>query len=194
MATSKAVIKKVVNHDSLSISAKFPSGASFRFSVTRSGERLMVAFSNDDTEANRQSLIMQKFAQCKGEETYLDVINRLEKVCEDCKSGSEVITKIEALSSLTMKTSVTNPINTLDEAKAFLTELHKNGESYHPEDDAHHIDWHTEKEPTDFEKDMLNERMIDIYNIPENAGKSNSDLGFDPCLFVMELDGHVMEN
>lgn len=39
-----------------------------------------------------------------------------------------------------MKTNLPAAITTIDEAKAFLTELHANGESYHPEDDAHDVE------------------------------------------------------
>jgi len=35
-----------------------------------------------------------------------------------------------------MKTTLPDSITTIDEAKKFLTDLHKNGESYNPEDNA----------------------------------------------------------
>lgn len=37
------------------------------------------------------------------------------------------------------KTNVPDGIKTIEEAKTFLTELYKNGEAYHPEDDANEI-------------------------------------------------------
>lgn len=40
-----------------------------------------------------------------------------------------------------MKTTLPTAINTIEEAKTFLTELNTNGEAYHPEDDAHDIIW-----------------------------------------------------
>lgn len=79
-----------------------------------------------------------------------------------------------------MKTVLPKEINTVDEAKKFLFELLANGESYHPEDDAHDIIWATpagQQAPTDAEKDQLNDLMSDIYELD----------GFDPCGYLIDM-------
>ncbi len=85
-----------------------------------------------------------------------------------------------------MKTNLPNGIGTIDQAKAFLTELHRNGESFHPEDDATDILW-TCDEPTLAEQESLNALMHDIYHLPGNDG-SHVNMVFDPCEFLLELD------
>ena len=85
-----------------------------------------------------------------------------------------------------MKTNIPSQITTVEEAKVFLTDLHKNGETFHPEDDAHDIIWE-EVEVSDEEKDALNNAMIDIYNLPGNDGKHDNSIEFDPCGFLLGL-------
>lgn len=81
-----------------------------------------------------------------------------------------------------MKTTLPNKITTLEEAKAFLTDLFNNGESYDPMEDAHDINW-ANCEPTDEEKDQLNELISDIYDLPPlDNGKS-----FDAAKFWWDL-------
>ena len=87
-----------------------------------------------------------------------------------------------------MKTVLPNEIKTVEEAKAFLTALHENGESYHPEDNAHGIAWGSipsDQIPTKEECDKLNKLMRDIYNLPGNEKGPN--LAFDPCGFFLDL-------
>lgn len=48
------------------------------------------------------------------------------------------------------------------------------------------IDWET-VEVSDQEKDALNNAMIDIYNLPENDGRHDSSIIFDPCGFLLSL-------
>jgi hypothetical protein len=85
-----------------------------------------------------------------------------------------------------MKTIIPETISSIEEAEKFLTDLHNNGETYHPEDDAHMIDWET-VEVSDQEKDALNNAMIDIYNLPGNDGRHDSSIIFDPCGFLLSL-------
>lgn len=92
-----------------------------------------------------------------------------------------------------MKTVLPDKISTIEEAKAFLTELHKNKEDFHPEDDAHTIVWgeiaKQDDEPTPAECDQLNKLMEDIYALPENMyGRKYVDVVFDPCDFLLSLD------
>ena len=75
-----------------------------------------------------------------------------------------------------MKTNLDQPITNADEAKAYLTELFNNGESYHPEDDANDIIW-TDFEPTEEELNRLNENMELVYKVAD----------FDPCGFLLKL-------
>lgn len=87
-----------------------------------------------------------------------------------------------------MKTHLPDSIKTIDEAKAFLTELYNNDEHFHPEDDAHGIIWNSCEEPTKEECDKLNDLMCDIYNLPGNDGKHDNSIAFCPCGFLLELD------
>lgn len=79
-----------------------------------------------------------------------------------------------------MKTKLPNQIKTVKEAKAFLTELIINDESYHPEDNANDVFLGTIKNErgilTKAECDQLNKLMDDIYDLPN---------GFDPCRFIL---------
>lgn len=84
-----------------------------------------------------------------------------------------------------MKTKLPDAINTIDEAKQFLTDLHNNGEAFHPEDNAHDIIWNgmnVSNVPTPAECDQLNKLMNDIYNLPGNDG-DHANPEFDPCGF-----------
>ena len=75
-----------------------------------------------------------------------------------------------------MRTKLPESITTVKQAEKFLTELDSNGESFHPEDDAHDIVWHnTEVSPK--ECDKLNKLMDDIHKIS----------GFNPCEFLLKL-------
>ena len=47
-----------------------------------------------------------------------------------------------------MKTHLPTSIKTIPEARDFLTALYTNGESFHPEDDAHTIEWDLCEAPT----------------------------------------------
>ncbi len=81
-----------------------------------------------------------------------------------------------------MKTILPESITTVDEAKAFLTELVKNGEHFHPEDDA-----------TDFlmftkdEGEKLNILMDQIYNLKGNDGRHSGEMIFCPCEFILDF-------
>jgi hypothetical protein len=78
-----------------------------------------------------------------------------------------------------MKTTLPSKITTVEEAKEFLTALFDNNESYHPEDDAHDIDW-TTCEPTEEEKEQLNKLMGNMYGL-------NGEPFFDPCAFLWDM-------
>ena len=84
-------IKKSIGFDRMSITAKFPSGANFRYFICRSCEKLEVAFSNDSIELKEQSKIFAGWVKLRNGETNIDVFNRLEELCKKCKSGKELI-------------------------------------------------------------------------------------------------------
>lgn len=89
-----------------------------------------------------------------------------------------------------MNTVLPKSISTVDEAKTFLTELVKNGESFHPEDDAHDIEWLSvpvENRPTPAECNQLNKLMEDIYDLPGNDGKHDDSILFCPCGFILKI-------
>ena len=88
-------VKRVNGFDRMSLSAKFPSGASLKFSVGRSGEKLELAFSNDSAELKIQSKIVSKWLDFKEGEKNEDRFNRLEALCKKCKSGKEFMTHIQ---------------------------------------------------------------------------------------------------
>jgi len=91
----EAKISKKYGFDTMSISAKFPSGASYKFTAGRSGERLMMAFSNDDMESKVQMRIFQNFMKFQPKETNEGRFNRLEELTKKCSSGKALIKLME---------------------------------------------------------------------------------------------------
>lgn len=91
------------------------------------------------------------------------------------ENGPRLLTKLPA------------EIKTIEAARAFLSELNKNGEAYHPEDDAHEVDFlnlDEDSRPTDHERDQLNKLMADIYALPGNENPPH--LTFDPCQYLLD--------
>lgn len=82
-----------------------------------------------------------------------------------------------------MKTVLPNTIETIEQAKAYLTDLYNNGEAYHCEDSAEGIDWALpqDQQPTATECQQLNKLMRQIYKVAKGTD-------FDPCGFLLELD------
>lgn len=83
-----------------------------------------------------------------------------------------------------MKTTLPKEINSVEQAKTFLTELVKNDEQFHPEDDATDLvgDAFTKEEG-----EQLNKLMRDIYNLDGNNG-NHATPKFDPCEFILSLE------
>ena len=79
----------------MSLSAKFPTGGTFKYSVGRSGERLEVCFSNDDNtlcgETNSFKLWL-KLYENNGER--FEALENLLKAQGGCKSGKQVIARM----------------------------------------------------------------------------------------------------
>lgn len=61
MKVKATTIKKVIKHDSMLFDAKFPSGAQITWSITRSGERLSLALSNDPAVFKYQAKIIKSY-------------------------------------------------------------------------------------------------------------------------------------
>lgn len=84
-----------------------------------------------------------------------------------------------------MKTNLNRTILTNQDAIDFLVELHRNGEAYHPEDDAHDIVWHhCDTEPSWDECEKLNDLMDDVYQ----------NTNIDPCAVYLnyEMNGYCL--
>jgi hypothetical protein len=79
-----------------------------------------------------------------------------------------------------MKTVLPSSIQTVAEAKEFLTALYDNNEVYHPEDNAFDIDWKTTTVSHE-EAEQLNKLMDDIYKLKDE---------FDACEFLLELEAN----
>lgn len=91
-----------------------------------------------------------------------------------------------------MKTVLPAEIKTIEQAKTFLTDLYNNGESFHPEDSAHDIVWGACETPSFEDRQQLDVLMESIYDLPGNDGR-HINLAFCPCGFLLDLDGHIIE-
>lgn len=80
-----------------------------------------------------------------------------------------------------MKTLLPATISNIEEAKKFLTDLIENDECYHPEDNAHEINWQSNDIPQESDCDLLNKLMLDIYKLED----------FDPCEFILNYNHKV---
>lgn len=77
-----------------------------------------------------------------------------------------------------MKTRIPDEIESMEDVRAYLTELHSNNEAYHPEDDARELDFGPE------DGARLNAAMRKVYAVCEAHGE-------DPCEILLTLGGHV---
>jgi hypothetical protein len=88
-------VHKKMGHDVMKIEFFFPSGASLKFRIGRSGETLEVAFSNDQATLKEQTKKIQKWLDFQeGEKTNQDRFDRLEKIGKQASSGAEFMTLI----------------------------------------------------------------------------------------------------
>lgn len=87
-----AQIKTRINHDSMWISCKFPSGANFKYRVTRYNSTLEFAFSNDDSEAKTQMKIFNDWIKRNHTSSYGNLFKDLQSLCETCNTGQQLIT------------------------------------------------------------------------------------------------------
>jgi len=91
-----------------------------------------------------------------------------------------------------MKTILPQSINTINEAKSFLTALCSNNEAYHPDDNAHDIGIY-DPATNHFimlfnpaECDQLNKLMADIFNLEGNDNIHK--MAFDPYEWILYSD------
>lgn len=84
---------------------------------------------------------------------------------------------------MAFKTILPNAITSVAEAKKYLKELCKNGESYHPDDPAKDIVWSCD-EPTAKQKKQLDKLMTDIFSLKE----VQNNFEFDPYGFILGED------
>lgn len=71
-----------------------------------------------------------------------------------------------------MRTNLDRKINSLQDAHDYMRDLHKNGELYHFDDDAHKIDWeHTVCSPEEADKvNYLRDRVWEFDQDPHQLG------------------------
>lgn len=82
-----------------------------------------------------------------------------------------------------LKTKLPDTIASFDQAKQYLTDLHNNGEAYHPEDSAGDcLEGISEADAA-----HMDTLMIRVYI-------HFTDAKADPCKFLLDLDGHIMED
>ena len=77
-----------------------------------------------------------------------------------------------------IQTTITEPINGTEGAKAFLHDLYRNDELFGPDDDARYVDF--DKEVTDDDRNLLNFRM-------EEAIEAFEERDWDITEYVEEL-------
>jgi len=88
---------KKYTHDKMSLTAKFPTGGTLHFSVGRGGERLEVAFSNNDAELKEQTETVKEFVKFRYKEVNQGRFDRLESLLNaqgGCKSGRGVVARM----------------------------------------------------------------------------------------------------
>lgn len=114
-------------------------------------------------------------------QTLVTVTNSEKEAKQKAKKAGLVRSFVQPINGI--KTLLPSEIKTVEGAKAFLTELHKNGESYHFEDSARDIEG---KEGNPIfsidEANRLDELMEQIYAI------SREQDFFNPCEFLIELE------
>ena len=86
-----ANIKSRVNHDSMWISCTFPSGGNFKYRVTRYDSRLTIAFSDNEPEGKLQMETFQAWLKRTHTTSYGNLFKELERICNTCTSGKELI-------------------------------------------------------------------------------------------------------
>lgn len=76
-----------------------------------------------------------------------------------------------------MNTILPESITSVSEAKKYLSDLHHNGEAYHPDDDAHDVLFQT-CNPSSVQRDKMNYLMSQVFTFDS----------LDPYAFLIDLN------
>jgi hypothetical protein len=91
----KKKITKTVTHDRLAVKAQYPSGGTFTFSITRSGDRLAWGGSNDTATAKAEMKKFMAWAEAKDKtETHGERIERIAAKAEQANTIAELIASL----------------------------------------------------------------------------------------------------
>lgn len=90
----KKSVKKSIGHDNLFVSAVYPSGGRFRFSVSRSGERLTAAGA-DGAAGRRQFAVLADWTKFRPGETNGGRIERIYAAANAVDSIGDLVRAIE---------------------------------------------------------------------------------------------------
>lgn len=93
---AETTVTKTNTHDRLAVVARFPSGGSFRFSITRVGERLSWEGSGDPVKARAEMLAFYAWAKARAGETHGQIIDRVEALSKTCNSCGQLIEKMRS--------------------------------------------------------------------------------------------------
>ena len=94
---TETIVKFRETYDSLSLTIKYPSGATFKYKINRSGEDLEMAFSNNPTELKQQLSETRAWINTLTG-TNFERIKHIEAILGKAKSGREAIELMRALS------------------------------------------------------------------------------------------------
>lgn len=88
-------LTKNYTHDTMTLSATFPTGGSFKYKVGRPGEKLELCFSNDDNvlAGETNSFMLWTKLYPKNGDRFAN-LERLLKAQGGCKSGKQVIARM----------------------------------------------------------------------------------------------------
>jgi hypothetical protein len=86
---TKTKVTRRETHDNLSLAVAFPDGSQFRWSISRSGERLATSTSFTEAQIAQLWAFIKKM---KG--TYSAKLDRLSALAEKCSSRPELLQRI----------------------------------------------------------------------------------------------------
>lgn len=96
MKTNEPKIAKRIGHDSMRIAITFGDGEKLAYRISRSSRTLDVVLSKEMTENARMTKIVHAFVKCRGDETFGQVIDRIESTAKQSKSGAEFVALCQA--------------------------------------------------------------------------------------------------
>ena len=95
---TKPKVSKAIDHDQCRVTAKFPSGGTFRLNITRSGETLTLGGSSDPYVAKSQQQAVAEWVKATTpEETVGQRVERVAAFIADCLSVDHFVRKIRNL-------------------------------------------------------------------------------------------------